>query len=39
MTGEAWIRLTAPFRKKNTESAPSLKEESKPSHQELGASV
>ena len=38
MTGEAWIRLTAPFRKKSSESASSPKEENKPS-QEVGASV
>jgi hypothetical protein len=27
MTGEAWFRLTAPFRKKNSESAISPKED------------
>lgn len=31
MTGEAWTRLTAPFRKKNSESAISPKAETKPS--------
>jgi hypothetical protein len=38
MTGDAWLRLIAPFRKKNSESAVSPKAETKPSP-ELGARV
>ena len=38
MTGEAWSRLTAPFRKKSSENAFSPKAETKPSP-ELGAPV
>ena len=38
MTGEAWIRLTAPFRKKNSDSAFDSKAEAKPSP-ELSARV
>ena len=38
MTGEAWLRLTAPFRKKNSENAFSPKAETKPSP-ELSARV
>ena len=38
MTGEAWLRLTAPFRKKNSESVFSSKAEASPSP-ELGARV
>jgi len=38
MTGDAWLRLTAPFRKKNSENAFSPKAETKPSP-ELSARV
>ncbi len=38
MTGEAWIRLTSPFRKKGSENAFSPKEETKASP-ELSAPV
>jgi hypothetical protein len=38
MTGEAWLRLTAPFRKKSNGNAFSPKEETKPSP-ELSAHV
>jgi hypothetical protein len=38
MTGEAWMRLTAPFRKKNSDSAVNSKVEMKPSS-ELRARV